>query len=365
MDKTFEDNVSRPENTSEQEKHSPVLIKLHISEELQEGNKDKIDSIELLVSAINALKVVISETTQQQLTATIEGLNHNIAVSNDLEQVNRGMSLLREHPTDYGQSAPIRKILENFIQQRLTSQQMEELSYQVVAVVEQGDLDRILNHLHGFFHDFRTPLTSIKGYSELVLRQKEKTHSSNEDNEWMNEGIDTITRNWDRLNNYMDYAAEALLGFFEKEKIEVKTAVKIMVDILKEQLGENISVKFSLDDQLLNKAFMFSPIFLRRLASNIASNSQKADAKNITLTFGLEGGRPAFDIDDDGHGFDDEDPNNPTVSGFKHGHSKWRDRSGTGFGMAELEDTTRHLGGEMKALHRKPPNKGARIHIML
>ncbi|WP_432710886.1 ATP-binding protein [Pedobacter sp.] len=177
-------------------------------------------------------------------------------------------------------------------------------------------------------HDLKTPLSTIKGFSQILKRDKTlSAHSSNV--------IDRIITITDKMNYMIKEVLEYSRinqGDLSKVKIDVKI---LLEDLLKElriaYQTDNLKVIIGETPQIKGEPLMISQVF-----SNILSNSIKYSSKNeypcITIEGKIQGNEVVYSITDNGIGIEEQQL--PNVFDLFKRMDNVKNIEGTGIGLA-------------------------------
>ncbi|MBD3229238.1 MAG: PAS domain S-box protein [Candidatus Lokiarchaeota archaeon] len=169
-------------------------------------------------------------------------------------------------------------------------------------------IDKIREDLfESLSHEIRTPITSIKGYSELLLKNKNIT-----DNQQAVEDIETIQRNITKLErlaiemiNYNEFQRD--LVSYEKNNFKVSEIIKNIKKDLKIKLAEK---DLDIIDTYRPDAFLNLDEFqISKLIKNLIDNAIKFSYPNskIMINSKVENRSWTFSIRDHGVGMEKDD----------------------------------------------------------
>lgn len=208
-------------------------------------------------------------------------------------------------------------------------------------------------------HEIRTPLTSIKGWSETL-----KTSEKIEDEE-VNIGLDIITKETERLS----LMVEELLEFskieagnliLEKEKFDFIRLIEEILQIYKGKFSQkNIKSKFDYEKKPI--IFKGDSNRLKQVIINIVENAYKFSDynSNIKITLIEKKQKVVIKIRDFGKGISKKDLDKVKKKFFK-GESK---KSGSGLGLAIANQIIELHNGKLSIDSKL--NKGTTIKITL
>lgn len=208
-------------------------------------------------------------------------------------------------------------------------------------------------------HEIRTPLTSIKGWSETL-----KTSEKIEDEE-VNIGLDIITKETERLS----LMVEELLEFskieagnliLEKEKFDFIRLIEEILQIYQGKFSKkNIESKFDYKKKPI--IFKGDSNRLKQVIINIVENAYKFSDYNskIEITLKEETEKIVIEIKDFGKGISKKDLDKVKEKFFK-GKSK---KSGSGLGLAIASQIIELHNGKLSIDSKL--NKGTTVKIII
>ncbi|MFH1503888.1 MAG: ATP-binding protein [Candidatus Omnitrophota bacterium] len=200
-------------------------------------------------------------------------------------------------------------------------------------------------------HELKTPLTSIKSASSILIKEVSKRNSGEREKEL----LDIILRNTDRqartVNDLLDLSKiEAGVLRMEKENFDVASVVQSTVELFKPQMGEkNISYYFSASQEPL---FAWADSeHIKRVISNLISNAIKFTAENGEISIKLEkqDSMVRLTITDTGVGISKENLNRVFDKFYRAADSKMYTKNGTGLGLSIAKGVVEAHGGEIWA----------------
>ena len=215
----------------------------------------------------------------------------------------------------------------------------------VITIQDVTDIRRLENIRSQFVanvsHELKTPLTSIKGFSE-TLRYVE-------DEETRNKFLDIIDKESDRLSNLINDIL--ILSKIENthkmksEKFSKIDIIKEVIDVVNPQLEEK-NIKINLDNQgdsiLVGDSDKFYQMIL-----NLVSNAIKYSNNNKTIKIRSyeEKLYSIIKIEDEGFGIPKEDI--PRIFERFYVVDKSRSKKGTGLGLAIVKHIIKMFDGEI------------------
>lgn len=199
-------------------------------------------------------------------------------------------------------------------------------------------------------HDLRTPLTSIRSYTEMLLTHKDKPDM---DNKILDDFINAISHEGIRLENlvneYLDMAKiESGTMTFNKEPVDIKMIINWSIETFRGEAmakGININSPLKEDIPLINA----DDGKLSQVISNLLSNAIKFTPRGGTVTVSAEkkGDYVEVYVEDFGPGI----PNGYKERIFEKfvqvQNGKKMVRRGTGLGLPIVKFIVEHHGGRV------------------
>jgi signal transduction histidine kinase len=213
-------------------------------------------------------------------------------------------------------------------------------------------LSSIGQMLSGVIHDFRTPMTIISGYVQLMsMEESEATRK---------EQAEVILQQFDFVNNM----TRELLAFARGDsslllhKIYTDQLLKNMQELLTKEL-DAVQVKLKVED-LYGGPIRVDENKLRRLIFNITRNARQAMPQGGEFHIRVEeqDGRVCFHFTDTGPGI----PEEIRTRLFEYFVSSGKEE-GTGLGLAVVKKIVDEHGGQIEV--ESPPGGGACFKIFL
>jgi signal transduction histidine kinase len=213
-------------------------------------------------------------------------------------------------------------------------------------------LSSIGQMLSGVIHDFRTPMTIISGYVQLMSMEDREAKRK--------EQAEVILRQFDFVNDM----TRELLAFARGDtslllhKVFTDRLLKDLEEILKKELDAS-QVKLKLED-LYAGPIRVDENKLRRLIFNITRNARQAmpSGGEFKIRVKEQAGRVCFHFTDTGPGIPEEI--RPRL--FEYFTSSGKDE-GTGLGLAVVKKIVDEHGGQIEV--ESPPEGGAGFKIFL
>jgi len=213
-------------------------------------------------------------------------------------------------------------------------------------------LSSIGQMLSGVIHDFRTPMTIISGYVQLMSMEEKEAKRK--------EQAEVILQQFDFVNNM----TRELLAFARGDstlllhKVYTERLLKDMQEILTKELDAN-QVKLQVED-LYGGPIRVDENKLRRLIFNITRNARQAmpDGGEFKIKVEEQNGQVCFLFSDTGPGIPEEI--RPRL--FEHFVSSGKE-DGTGLGLAVVKKIVDEHGGSIEV--ESPESGGACFKIFL
>ncbi len=218
-------------------------------------------------------------------------------------------------------------------------------------------LDRIRkDFIANASHELKTPVTSIKGFSETLLDSEVGKDDSNK-------FLRIIIQQTDRLNAIIDDLLS--LSRLEDESFEDRRVDCDLAELLKNLIEafrpqaekKNIALQFSgaggikrLDPELISQAI-----------GNIVDNAIKycPEGSEVFCLLEWEGKRTRIIIEDNGHGISEADRDRVFERFYRVDKGRSREMGGTGLGLAITKHIAEIHGGKITCTGRKDGKKGA------
>lgn len=223
-----------------------------------------------------------------------------------------------------------------------------------------------LDMIAAMAHDLKTPLTSINGFVELLVMQKNL--SEREKQEY-----------YELIHKKSKHIAELINGFsaFTRDELELEAIDMKPVEALK--LFENIAAEYEIelsgiDNELVKLINSLSPKhiilinehMIRRVFGNLFSNAVRyGDRKDLKVYISayVEDHYACFQIEDNGPGVPEEDLASLFLKFFTVDKSRQSKNGGMGLGLASCKSIIERHGGKINAFLSE--HGGLGIHFTL
>ncbi|MFN8036591.1 MAG: HAMP domain-containing sensor histidine kinase [Acidimicrobiia bacterium] len=208
-------------------------------------------------------------------------------------------------------------------------------------------------------HDLRTPLTSIRGYSEAIA---DGTVTDDEARVRAAEIISSEARRLERLvADLLDLARLDSHQFsLRPQPVDVATVVRSAAQAFLPAAGElGIALRVGSDTEITATV---DPERLGQIVANLVENAMKYAASSITVATSASGGTLSLRVDDDGPGIDPADLPHVFERLYTSRTTPGR-KVGTGLGLAIVRELTAAMNGQVTAA--PAPGRGTRFTVDL
>lgn len=318
-----------------------------------EMNQVGIDRYGLEVGEIigkNLLKIQPSLRDSPRYYAYLKILETGISETFDVYDHPSGIEYLRVHAFKVGEGLGLiaSDLSELKREQEEKVKLNQELFEQKVISEQLVEMDRMkTNFMNSATHEIRTPITSIKGYSELI----ELLVFDREDPE-LRKYLDAILRNVDRL----EHLSNDLLDIqrIESNRMVInKTQVKIneLMNSITQEMNPLLMDRrqtLEINNESDEETIMCDEMRIIQVLINLVNNASYYSPANteIKVTIGKQGKDHIFTIKDQGEGLTEEDL--PKL--FKpFPDIKARIQRGTGLGLSICRGIIELHGGKIWA----------------
>lgn len=215
----------------------------------------------------------------------------------------------------------------------------------VIAVQDITDIKRLENMRSEFVanvsHELKTPLTSIKGFSE-TLRFVESVETKNKFLDIIDKEVDRLTN---LINDILILSNIENLHKMENENFKPGEVIENVIDILKKQI-EKKKIKVDFIDDFKDKIVGSKDKF-HQLSLNLIENAIKYSNEdgNVKIHLKLENQYFIFEVEDDGIGIPKSDI--PRIFERFYRVDKSRSTRGTGLGLAIVKHIVKLFNGDI------------------
>ena len=213
-------------------------------------------------------------------------------------------------------------------------------------------------------HELKTPITSIKGYTETLLDKYGKTANGNE-----KKFLDAILRNTDRMIHIIDdmlmiSKLENYKTIYQPESFYLNDLVddiKLTIDGLIKLKSQKFFCEIP-DDTLIYADRVLMEHVLLNLIKNASSYS--IEEKSIFLRAGVQDGFVFIHIIDEGSGISDEDKKRIFERFYRVDKNRSRKEGGTGLGLSIVKHIVKLHSGEVNVFSN-PKGEGSIFTVKL
>ncbi len=213
-------------------------------------------------------------------------------------------------------------------------------------------------------HELKTPITSIKGYTETLLDKYGKTANGNE-----KKFLDAILRNTDRMIHIIDdmlmiSKLENYKTIYQPESFYLNDLVddiKLTIDGLIKLKSQKFFCEIP-DDTLIYADRVLLEHVLLNLIKNASSYS--IEEKSIFLRAGVQDGFVFIHIIDEGSGISDEDKKRIFERFYRVDKNRSRKEGGTGLGLSIVKHIVKLHSGEVNVFSN-PKGEGSIFTVKL
>ena len=215
----------------------------------------------------------------------------------------------------------------------------------VIAIQDITDIKRLENMRSEFVanvsHELKTPLTSIKGFSE-TLRYVD-------DSETKNKFLNIIDKEAERLTNLINdiliLSNIENLHKMENGNFSPKEVIENIIDIVRKQAEKKqINIEFinEFSDEIIGSKDKFHQLALNLIENAIKYSNENGNVK-VLITF--NNGYFIFKVSDDGIGIPQNDI--PRIFERFYRVDKSRSTRGTGLGLAIVKHIVKLFNGDI------------------
>ncbi len=301
------------------------------------------EQIELLLSGSSVLFSVYAGAIVITLVMTIAWTNYYLTrslfrhISGPLDILTEGVARIRDGDLD----TPIAYDADDEF--RPACDAVDEMAARLRASLDaqQREQQKKQELIAGMSHDLKSPLTSIRAYSEALLdgvaadektqrRYLETIHAKALDIETLAGRLFTLAK-----MNASDYPAEP-------EAIALEKALSAMAGEWSEALDVQLAVPPDMtviaDRELLS-----------RIASNVLGNSKKYGASAVRITAREDAGIAEIAFTDDGPGVPPEQLSKLFDAFYRGDAARTAPAEGSGLGLAVVKKCAETMGGAVRA----------------
>ncbi len=255
------------------------------------------------------------------------------------------VDLLKDIGINAGSTIERIKLQEQLIRKKIEAEKLEEVNEQKSMFVSTVS------------HDLKTPLTSIKIFSEMLLENEKNLSDKSKNHLEIIEGeTDRLTR---LINNVLDFSKiEKGVKDYSFREIYFNNIVKDVIDMMQYTLkmkGFKLEIKLGeFNDLICGDADAITEAI-----ENIISNAIRfsTDKKEITVSSYYKDSFVYIDVKDHGIGIDKSDIENIFDPFFRTGNAKIKKIEGTGLGLSIVKHIVEQHKG--KILIQSSPGLGS------
>lgn len=218
-------------------------------------------------------------------------------------------------------------------------------------ISKEKEVERMKNEFIGLAsHQLRTPLTGIRWFAELMLRNKEG-NLSEQQLDFLNQIYQSNQRMIKLVNELLD------ISHIETgRKFEIVKKDFMIREATEEILTENIALVKSKELNIVNELPADLSIFadyvkIKQVLLNIISNATKYSPEKKTVTIGFterpDKGDRVYFVKDEGIGVPEAQQGRLFEKFFRADNAAGQDPDGTGLGLYIAREICRAHGGEM------------------
>ena len=182
-----------------------------------------------------------------------------------------------------------------------------------------------------FAHDLRTPLTVLKGQSEMLIK-----YAPQMSDEKVIYTAEMMGRHITRLENYVN----TMNDIQRLEDITIQKQIVATSEIIKQMKLTGASVckhiEFIFEDKTDNEAVCIDTQVIMQVYENLLSNAVRFTQSKIAVTIALTNDTFVLTVADDGKGFTPKDLSNATKPFYKAGNETDNDHFGMGLNICKI-----------------------------
>jgi signal transduction histidine kinase/FixJ family two-component response regulator/HAMP domain-containing protein len=245
----------------------------------------------------------------------------------------------------------------------LTAAQLADdagVAWTVRDATERARLERLKSEfIATASHELRSPLTSIKGFIELLAGD---ASLSGRQKEFVDIVAVSTNRLVDLVNDLLDVArVEAGRAEVHRRPTDLREVVREVVTLMRPRIDDKAQqLTIELPDEL--PAALADPARIRQVLTNLLTNAHLYTAKGGTIAVALRdaGRHVALDVADDGRGMTAEEARHVFDRFYRAGDG---DGGGTGLGLAIVQSLVELHDGEIDL--DTAPGRGSRFTVLI
>lgn len=197
-------------------------------------------------------------------------------------------------------------------------------------------------------HELRIPLTSIRGYTDLLLKEM-----AGPLNDSQRQFLGTVRRNLDRMGVLIRDLSD--INRMESGRMHFESAPFALQQVLRNVVGD-LRETIEARQQELTLTLPEADVIVvadrtrvAQIAANLLSNANKytADGGQIEMRLRQEGGMAHVDVVDNGLGIDDADQARLFTQFFRGEAAAVREQTGWGLGLSIVKKLVEAQGGDV------------------
>ncbi len=335
-------------------------IMLEMSQKLQQcSSKEEITKVtcEQINKLLNCDLNLYTEKRENDIVNDVFENNKQIVKDSQgiylpvssLDKVFAVVEILNTNISEFEQSLLIAMLRESALAYEKDA--ISQVKNELIIKNKQEELRSTL--LRAISHDLRTPLTSISGYAEILMKNASILSDDKKQDIFTNIYDDSI---W--LLNLV----ENLLSItrFDKNEITIKQESEFIIDVITEALShlgrkkEDYNVQTVIEDEALS-AKMDGKL-IAQVIFNLVDNAMKYAPPHTTITVRAKavGEFIEISVEDEGNGIKDEDKKKIFDMFYTVNNSIADGRRGLGLGLALCKAVVNAHGGKIEIKDNKP-----------
>ncbi len=210
-------------------------------------------------------------------------------------------------------------------------------------------------------HEFRTPLTSIRGYAETLLDEPCESAAHRD-------FLPKIQKNAEQLSQMIEELFKLASLEAGGERLEKRVvSFDSLAAELREEFGPRLqskSIELVTEAEPEAKSFLAHEAYLRRILHNLVDNAVKYTQRGaIKITAGRSGNEVVVAVSDTGTGIPAEDLQRIFERFYRVEKDRSRETGGSGIGLALVKHLVQVQGGRVWAESR--PGQGSKFYFSL
>jgi PAS domain S-box-containing protein len=215
-------------------------------------------------------------------------------------------------------------------------------------VTREKEIDRMKTELVSMVaHELRSPLTSISGFSELLL---DRSVDSEQAHEYASIILKESNRLSDLINKYLDISRiESGRSQLKKVPLDVREVIEKVLDINRQQADKK-NIKVAVDVPPTLTAVSADREMVEQVVVNLFTNAVKYSPENTEITIRVIE-RPAevlVEVEDHGYGIPEKSLGKIFDKFYRVSeNANVRDTAGSGLGLSLVKEIVEVHGGEI------------------